>query len=68
MHFLEEVKAKLNRVCALIASKFSSNKNKPITNNKKPNNKNPNNSHISKQKKNKARLAAANLLNLPVKK
>ena len=37
MHFLEEVKAKLNRVCALIASKFSSNKNKPITNNKSSN-------------------------------
>ena len=39
MYFLEEVKAKLNRVCALIASKFSSNKNKPITNNKSSNNK-----------------------------
>ena len=39
MYFLEEVKAKLNRICRLIASKFSSNKNKPITNNKKPNNK-----------------------------
>ena len=37
MYFLEEVKAKLNRICRLIASKFSSNKNKPITNNKKPN-------------------------------
>ena len=39
MYFLEEVKAKLNRVCRLIASKFSSNKNKPITNNKSSNNK-----------------------------
>ncbi len=37
MYFLEELKAKLNRICALIASKFSSNKSKPITNNKKPN-------------------------------
>ena len=40
MYFLEEVKAKLNRVCALIASKFSSNKNKPITNNKSSNKQN----------------------------
>ena len=39
MYFLEEVKAKFNRICDLIASKFSSNKNKPITNNKKLNNK-----------------------------
>jgi len=39
MYFLEEIKAKFNRICALIASKFSSNKSKPITNNKKPNNK-----------------------------
>ena len=37
MYFLEEIKAKFNRICALIASKFSSNKSKPITNNKKPN-------------------------------
>ena len=37
MYILEEIKLKLNRICALIASKFSSNKSKPITNNKKPN-------------------------------
>tara|TARA_Y100000310_G_scaffold94189_1_gene91817 strand:- start:1801 stop:1995 length:195 start_codon:yes stop_codon:yes gene_type:complete len=40
MYILEEVKAKFNRICRLIASKFSSNKNKPITNNKSSNNKN----------------------------
>ena len=39
MYFLEEVKAKFNRICELIASKFSSNKNKPITNKKSSNNK-----------------------------
>ena len=39
MYLLEEVKAKFNRICDLIASKFSSNKNKPITNNKSSNNK-----------------------------
>jgi len=39
MYILEEIKLKLNRICDLIASKFSSNKSKPITNNKKLNNK-----------------------------
>ena len=39
MYILDEIKLKLNRICDLIASKFSSNKSKPITNNKKLNNK-----------------------------
>ena len=40
MYLLEEIKEKFNRMCALIASKFSSNKNKPITNNKSSNKQN----------------------------
>ena len=39
MYILEEIKEKFNRMCALIASKFSSNKSKPITNKKSSNNK-----------------------------
>ena len=39
MYFLEELKAKLKRICELIVGKNSSNKNKPITNKKSSNNK-----------------------------
>ena len=39
MYILEEIKAKLIRICELITGKISSNKNKPNTNKNISNNK-----------------------------